>query len=119
MRYPHVIEFRDPSWWDDETYALLREHDVGFCTVSGLDMPDDTIITSSSAYFRFHGPSDAYASSYSEAQIEAWANKIENAVQSDSPERVFCYFNNDDQGFAVKNAAQLARCLQNDDDKSR
>jgi uncharacterized protein YecE (DUF72 family) len=113
-RYPHVMEFRDPSWWDEETYALLREHDTGFCVVSGLDMPDDVVVCGSTAYFRFHGPGDAYASCYGEEQIDAWADTIATAVKKYSPAMVFCYFNNDDRGYAVQNARQLCARLRND-----
>src|SRR3954468_20024241 len=30
-RRQNVIEFRDRSWFGDETLAALRKHDVGFC----------------------------------------------------------------------------------------
>src|SRR6201996_6062485 len=27
----YVIEFRDPSWYDEAVYTILREHDVSMC----------------------------------------------------------------------------------------
>ena len=49
-RYDHAFEFRHTSWWTDEGYALLRGR-AAFCTVNGLGMPDDTVVTDRIAYF--------------------------------------------------------------------
>src|SRR6056297_2535720 len=64
--YKNVFEFRHESWWDEQVYNLLTNYNCGFCTVSGLNMPNSVQLTSNIAYFRFHGPQEAYASKYSQ-----------------------------------------------------
>lgn len=104
-RRNNVIEFRDESWWNKNTYSLLEKYNTSFCVVSGLDMPDDVKITSNLSYFRFHGPYKAYASKYSESQLKKWAQKIKKTKNKCGS--VYCYFNNDFRGYAVKNAKKL------------
>ena len=53
--YNNVIEFRHPSWWQEDTYNLLMNHKIIFCVVSASQLPQDIIITSNVCYFRFHG----------------------------------------------------------------
>jgi uncharacterized protein YecE (DUF72 family) len=104
-RRDSAIEFRDASWWVKEVYELLDENHVGFCTVSGFDMPRDLVQTGRIAYLRFHG--EHYDTSYSESQLKAWANRIKNLSCS----KVYAYFNNDANAFAVKNAKKLREAL--------
>ncbi len=101
----HAIEFRDTSWWNGETFELLRKHDIAFCIESGLGLPEDPVITAGHAYFRFHGPSNAYSSEYSETELRSWADVIVRSAKT--CRNVFCYFNNDVHGYAVSNAGRL------------
>ncbi len=55
-------------------------------------------------YVRLHGPGRLYASSYSTQQLSAWAEKI--CAHLDSQD-VYCYFNNDFGGRALRNAVEL------------
>ncbi len=107
----NVLEFRHSSWWNDEVYALLREHKAGFCIVSGLGMPSEAVFTNSLGYFRFHGPDQAYASQYSEEQLNEWAEIIKSAVVEYELNEVYCYFNNDNSGYAVDDAGALQRLV--------
>jgi uncharacterized protein YecE (DUF72 family) len=110
--FENVIEFRHYSWWEEQTVCLLKQHNVAFCTVSGLDMPSDVMVSADFGYFRFHGPREAYASEYSERQLQAWGEKIRDAVNERDLQRVYCYFNNDFHGYAVNNAKKLNQILQ-------
>ncbi len=105
-RRNNVMEFRDPDWWDNDTYRLLNEHHVSFCTVSGLDMPRDVVATSGLGYVRFHGR--RYSTRYSEEEIAEYADKIREMDAS----KVYVYFNNDDHAFAVENARELKEGLE-------
>lgn len=109
----NVMEFRDTSWWSKEVLELLKEYNVAFTSVSGLNMPEDVMISADFAYFRFHGPGEAYASEYSEDQLQQWAGKIKKAIEQYDLKEVYCYFNNDFYGFAIKNAQSLKGILEN------
>lgn len=106
----HVIEFRHPSWINGTVFDLLLKYRVGFCI---FDMPGFTtpnIVTASFAYIRFHGHDSLYASSYPEAELAGWADKLRQL--SPRPETVYIFFNNDAEGYALDNALTLRKHLQ-------
>jgi uncharacterized protein YecE (DUF72 family) len=110
--FDNVMEFRHTLWWDQDIIHMLGNHHVAFCTVSGLGMPPDIMVSNDFAYFRFHGPDQAYASEYTDEQLENWAGIIHDAIEQNDIQRVYCYFNNDFHGYAVKNAKRLNQMLQ-------
>lgn len=97
----NAIEFRDPSWWCQEVYDLLKAHGVAFVTVAGLDMPDDLVQTASFLYVRFHGHSDN--SGYASSELKQYAHSVKKLDATN----VYIYFNNDTKAHAPKNATQL------------
>ena len=104
----NIIEFRHPSWYDSEVYDLLKESGVGFCSVSSTDLQDDLVITSDIIYIRFHGTgTEKYRYLYSNKELSTWADKIKK-IDSDC---VFCYFNNDYNANAPKNAMMLQKMI--------
>jgi len=107
QNYKNAIEFRHKSWWNEDVKKLLKAHNVAFCTVSGLEMPSDVMITADFGYFRFHGPQEPYASEYTEEQIDQWAKSIKTEIEKHQLKEVYCYFNNDLHGYALNNAKQL------------
>ncbi len=107
----NVIEFRHSSWWDEEVYQILKKNKVAFCTVSGLNMVSDVVVTADFAYFRFHGPEEAYVSKYSEKELEQWAEKIKLTIEKSKLQQIYCYFNNDVEGHAVEDALKLKQFL--------
>jgi len=106
-RHRNVIEFRDASWYAEETYDLMRKHRTAFCTVPSGRVPDTTVETADIAYFRFHGPTGRYDSSYPDADLAAWAAVIGRVRAAEC----FVYFNNDYRGFAVENGLRLGEML--------
>ncbi|MCX8158209.1 MAG: DUF72 domain-containing protein [Candidatus Diapherotrites archaeon] len=105
--YKNVLEFRHKSWFCDDVFDKLRDFNVGFCCVSAVDMPDICIATSNFAYVRFHGSKKKYSSEYSLKELREWGKKIKKLKVKE----VYCYFNNDDNAHAVKNALQLKSLL--------
>jgi uncharacterized protein YecE (DUF72 family) len=78
-----------------------------FCSIDGPRLPNDLIETSDTLYLRFHGSSRWYRHDYSPEELLVWADKIR---ESEARE-VWIYFNNDREGFAIKNAQELIRLL--------
>lgn len=103
----NVVEFRHPSWWRDEVYAAFEAARAIFCSVSGPRLPDPVIRTADDVYVRFHGVERWYRHDYSEAELIDWAQRIRDV----GPRRVWAYFNNDFDGYAIKNATMLSRLL--------
>jgi uncharacterized protein YecE (DUF72 family) len=109
--FQHVFEFRDKSWFDEQIFQLLNDHGAGFCI---YDMPDNStplISTADFAYIRFHGSQDLYGSNYSNIELRKWAKLIKDDFAG--LRNIYIYFNNDNQGFAVKNAICLKKLLMN------
>lgn len=103
----NVIEFRHKSWWTDEVYAAFQAAGAIFCSCSGPRLPDQVVKTADDIYIRFHGVDRWYRYDYSYEELTDWARRIRD-VQA---ERVWIYFNNDFDGYAIKNATMLAHLL--------
>jgi uncharacterized protein YecE (DUF72 family) len=106
----HCIEFRHSSWFVEDTYALLREHDVALAIgdrpqVNAFQAHE---LTADWTYVRFHGGTRGRRGNYSESELREWAQRLRNWSAT---REVFAYFNNDWEGFAPRNAARLIRLL--------
>lgn len=106
----HVIEFRHQSWLDEEVFDILRRHNIGFCVFDMPGLPCPLLTTADFAYIRFHGSTGLYFSRYSDEELEEWAGRISRLAKD--LDAVYIYFNNDAEGFAIKNAQTMAERLQ-------
>jgi len=103
------LEFRDTSWFTEEIYELLVQHKVAFC-IYELDYAlSPLVITSNFVYIRLHGPKGAYLGRYSNKDLGFWASKIKK--WKNLGKDVYCYFNNDEKGYAPINALELKELL--------
>lgn len=104
-QFKNAVEFRHPSWWHDDVYQALAEHNIAFCNVSAAGLPETLKITNGEIYLRFHGKKTDHH--YSEQELMYWAK----AVHQSSAQQVWCYFNNIAQGHALNNAITFYRLL--------
>ena len=107
-RHRNVVEFRHRSWWNASVFAAFREHGIIFCSCSAPRLLDELVKTADDIYIRFHGTSKWYRHDYSPAELKVWADRVREA----NPGRVWAYFNNDRDGFAIKNAKAFLRLLR-------
>ncbi|WP_058557013.1 DUF72 domain-containing protein [Thiohalocapsa sp. ML1] len=108
-RHRWAFELRDPSWIDDTTLALLRRHNAAFCIYELDGWRSPAHITSDFVYIRLHGPGAAYQGSYDSAALGHWARAIRAWCAKGLD--VYCYFDNDEAGYAVQNALALRERL--------
>ncbi|GAB4388570.1 MAG: DUF72 domain-containing protein [Thermodesulfovibrionales bacterium] len=101
----YAMEFRDPSWWNGEAYGLLKKRGVAFCVfhLAGETSPRE--VTARFVYIRLHGPGGAYEGSYSDGDLRGWASEMR--AWSGQGRDVFCYFDNDEAGYAARDAMRL------------
>jgi uncharacterized protein YecE (DUF72 family) len=103
-----AVEIRDPSWLHDDVYGVLRRHNAALCIHDLLPgVPWEP--TADWAYLRFHGPSASkhpYQGAYGPRRLRPIADQLSS--WSSAGLDVYAYFNNDDSGFAVKDARWLA-----------
>jgi len=105
----YVFEFRHTSWFTAEIYELLRAYGAAFCIydLAGTQSPKE--VTADFVYIRLHGPDGAYAGSYDTQTLAGWAGAIYS--WAGRGREIFCYFDNDQQGHAPRNALQLQDML--------
>lgn len=107
MRY--CFEFRNPSWYTEEVYDLLKKHNIALCfgDLDGILTP--LKVTADFIYLRLHGPKKAYSGSYQKPDLKKWAKKFIEWSQQNKT--IYCFFNNDEAAYAVFNALQLKELL--------
>ena len=105
----HCFEFRHPSWFCDEVYDLLRRHDVALAIGDSPDRPwQPFVLTTDWTFVRFHHGHRGRRGNYSETELREWADRLVGVAGEAS---VLAYFNNDWEGFAVRNARSLRAML--------
>jgi uncharacterized protein YecE (DUF72 family) len=105
----HAFEFRHPSWFVPEVYALLREHNAALVIGDHPDRPFQSYeATTDWRYVRFHHGSRGRRGNYSQSELAEWAARL-HAWRSQT--ELFLYFNNDWEIFAPRNAAKLRQEL--------
>jgi uncharacterized protein YecE (DUF72 family) len=104
----NVVEFRHPSWWNEGVFEAFRKSGIIFCSCSGPKMPDKLIKTADDVYIRFHGTKKWYRHDYSKNELAIWVARIRDS----GAKRIWAYFNNDRDGYAIKNAAEFLAQLK-------
>lgn len=107
-RRVNVVEFRHGSWWNETVYRAFRDHNITFCSCSGPRLPDELVETAGDVYVRFHGTKQWYRHDYTRQELAVWTQRI----RASGARRVWAYFNNDREGYAIKNARMLLRQLK-------
>jgi uncharacterized protein YecE (DUF72 family) len=108
----YAFEFRNPTWLIPDTYALLRRYNAAFCIFELAGFTTPVEITADWTYIRLHGPGGKYQGSYSKATLRKWAGEL---IQwSRHLHSIYVYFDNDQAGYAARNALQLKTLLQHE-----
>lgn len=109
----HAFEFRDKSWLSRDVYSVLEAYDMALCMadwpMSSREIPE----TAGFLYLRRHGPQAGrrpYYGCYSKRELLKDARDIRGWLSRGKD--VYIYFNNDAGGWAVRNALDLKRFVQ-------
>jgi uncharacterized protein YecE (DUF72 family) len=104
-----AVEPRHASWFTDEVRAVLESHNAALCLADGgaVDVPKWK--TANWSYVRFHRGKGKPAPCYTRSALDTWAKEL--AATWRRSEDVFCYFNNDPEGCAIRNARWLAQAF--------
>jgi uncharacterized protein YecE (DUF72 family) len=107
----HCFEFRHASWFQQDVYALLREHGVALVIGDHPKRPFQAHeLTTDWTFVRFHYGRRGRNGNYSERELAEWAERIARwRTRAD----VFAYFNNDWNAYAIRNARHLQKLLSN------
>lgn len=97
-----AVEFRHPSWFDDEVFGLLREHHAALCVAEAdddLEVP--CVATADWGYLRLR------KAEYDDATLTAWAKRIAGQPWQEC----FVFFKHEDAGTGPRFAARLLELL--------
>jgi uncharacterized protein YecE (DUF72 family) len=103
-----VLEFRHPSWHTNDVYRLLAAHEVALCIPVGGGLHPDQITTAAFTYLRMHRGSEPRGG-FTADELKTWAARV-RALSSVGKD-VYIYFNNDWEGFAIRDAMTLGELL--------
>ena len=109
LRLQHVVEFRDPSWYEAEVFALLQARRVALCRHDMAGSAIDTPGIGPFTYVRFHGASGKYHGSYADGVLREWAARL--AGEWRRGRDVYAYFNNDPDAVATRDASRLREAI--------
>ena len=99
---PIAFEFRHESWFADEVYALLREHDAALCVAETDDLATPEIHTAAShSCFRLRR-----AGGYTEAELAGFVERLRALAGSRD---VYVYFKHEDEPTGALNASEFTR----------
>jgi uncharacterized protein YecE (DUF72 family) len=107
--FMHVVEFRDPSWLNEDVFRMMEAEHVSHCIhdMYGISVPHR--ITTSLVYVRLHGGSEK-GGGYPLSALKEWAEILSSWNHNGLD--VFVYFNNDTGGHAFRNAKTLKEMLR-------
>jgi len=102
----HALEFRSSTFVDEAAFAIMRRHGVA-CVLADTAgrWPKVEQLTADFMYVRLHGDKELYASGYSDAALDEWAERCRRWQREGLD--VFVYFDNDSKGFAPHDAMRL------------
>ncbi|OPL19636.1 MAG: hypothetical protein AVO35_10025 [Candidatus Aegiribacteria sp. MLS_C] len=108
--YRYAFEFRDRSWLNGEVFSMLRNNDAALCIydLEGFTSPKE--VTADFVYVRLHGPGAAYEGSYGKSVLAGWAGAFSSWAGTGRD--VYCYFDNDQKGYAASDALSLERMIR-------
>jgi uncharacterized protein YecE (DUF72 family) len=84
-----AFEFRHQSWFDDEVFALLREHQAALCIAEAEDdLEVPFMSTANWGYLRLRMPE------YGDAELTTWVKRVRDTNWQDA----FVFFKHEDEG---------------------
>lgn len=104
---PVAVEFREPSWLGDDSFALLREFRLAYVVVDEPTLPVRLEVTAPFSYVRWHGHGRPtwYDYTYRPDELTPWVDRL--ATLAAQAAEVYGFFNNHFRGDAAVNCDQM------------
>ena len=100
---PAAIEYRNPSWFDEQIYSLMRERNVALCIAESDELAVPEVFTANFAYYRLR------KSDYTEQEIEQVEQRLRAAAQQ---REVYAFLKHEDTPEGAINARKLLQKLR-------
>ncbi|HUC18261.1 MAG TPA: DUF72 domain-containing protein [Acetobacteraceae bacterium] len=102
-----AFEFRDESWFAAPIFRLLERHGAACCAYDLDGRRSPVQMTADFAYVRLHAPDGPYRGCYDGRALGGWARRLRAWQRSGLD--AYCYFDNDEAGYAATNALVLSK----------
>lgn len=99
---PAAIEYRNVSWFNDQIYSLMRDHNVALCIAESDDLAVPEVFTADFTYYRLR------KSDYSVKEIEEVERRLRAAAQE---REVYAFLKHEDTPEGAINARKLLQKL--------
>lgn len=99
-----AFEFRHASWFSDEIYKVLQEHNATLCLAETEKLTTPEVRTANYIYFRFRQPG------YSEEQVKQLAERVSRCV-ADGLE-TYAFFKHEEDPRSPLNAVELLQAVR-------
>lgn len=106
-----AFELRDRSWQTPAVLAVLARYRAAACIFDLAGVPSPSALTTDFAYVRLHGPTGPYQGCYSHETLVEWAQRL-RAWRTQLSAGIYVYFDNDQAGYAVRNALELRTLIE-------
>jgi uncharacterized protein YecE (DUF72 family) len=108
-----AVEPRHPSWWIDEVAAVLRRRGAALVWADRRGRPVGPLWrTAGFGYLRLHEGAARDWPRYGRRALAHWAERVLSAWGEQQAQDVFVFFNNDQRGAAVRDAAAFAAAVR-------
>jgi uncharacterized protein YecE (DUF72 family) len=94
-----AVEFRNATWFADDTYTLLRDYNVALCVADTEEGTTPLVATADFGYVRLRD-------TYGPADLERWARDL--ATAGGDWQDAFVFFKHEEQGLGPELAQQFA-----------
>ncbi|MCB0279481.1 MAG: DUF72 domain-containing protein [Calditrichaeota bacterium] len=99
--YRTVFEFRHETWYDEDIYNLLRDHNIALCVNDSEEGDTPMIKTADFTYFRLRRVL------YEDKDLQNWYDKMKKETWDD----LFVFFKHEDEGTGPKLANRFNKLI--------
>jgi uncharacterized protein YecE (DUF72 family) len=109
-----AVEVRHPSWFAEDAEAsvraVLERRQAAWVLTDGGAVEVPYWITTDWSYIRFHRGTGRPPYCYTRSPLETWARRLARLCGTGTD--IYCYFNNDPNGCAVRDARRFAAAVR-------
>ncbi len=100
-----AFEFRHQSWFDEEVFGLLREHQSALCIAEAEnDLEIPFVSTADWGYLRLRRPD------YGDAELKSWSERVRQQAWQDA----FIFFKHEEEGKGPQMAKRFLESSRSD-----
>jgi uncharacterized protein YecE (DUF72 family) len=101
---PSAFEFRNPSWFSDEVFDLLKSRNLALCVAESEERTTPDVVTADFCYYRYRKPS------YTADERRAMVSRIQEHLAAGR--NVFAYFKHEETPEGAMYAVDMLKEFQ-------